>query len=108
MKLAILESPYAGDLKQNLAYARAAIRHSLSRGEAPLASHLLYAASGALDDDIAEQRALGIAAGQAWLAAVETVVVYADLGISPGMRAGIEAAKALGKPVVYRTIGWPP
>ena len=37
----IVESPYAGDIETNVAYARAALRDCLSRGEAPIASHLL-------------------------------------------------------------------
>lgn len=42
MRLVILESPYAGNIEKNVAYARACVRDSLSRGEAPIASHLLY------------------------------------------------------------------
>jgi hypothetical protein len=41
MRWVILESPYAGDVEANVAYARAAVRDSLMRGEAPIASHLL-------------------------------------------------------------------
>ena len=42
----ILESPYAGDIERNVKYARMAVRDSLSRGEAPIASHLLYTQEG--------------------------------------------------------------
>ena len=42
----ILESPYAGRVEENVAYARAAVRDSLLRGEAPIASHLLYTSRG--------------------------------------------------------------
>jgi len=70
MKRVILESPYAGDtaedVERNLTYAREALRDSLLRGEAPIASHLLYTQKGVLDDRIREERALGIAAGLAW------------------------------------------
>lgn len=38
----VLESPYSGDIKGNTKYARMALRDSLARGEAPIASHLLY------------------------------------------------------------------
>src|SRR5690606_3550939 len=41
-RLVILESPYAGNIDLNIDYARAAVRDSLSRGESPIASHLLY------------------------------------------------------------------
>ena len=43
MRRVIVESPYAGDVERNIAYVRAAMRDCLMRGEAPLASHLLYA-----------------------------------------------------------------
>lgn len=70
MKRVILESPYAGDtaedVERNLTYAREALRDSLLRGEAPIASHLLYTQKGVLDDRIREERGLGIAAGVAW------------------------------------------
>ena len=45
MVLVLLESPYAGYVERNLAYARACMRDCLLRGEAPFASHLLYAAN---------------------------------------------------------------
>lgn len=52
MKRVILESPYAGDVERNLTYARECVRDSLSRGEAPIASHLLYTQEGILKDEI--------------------------------------------------------
>jgi hypothetical protein len=54
----IVESPYAGDIVRNITYARRAVRDSVLRGEAPIASHLLFPA-GILDDDIPKERALG-------------------------------------------------
>jgi hypothetical protein len=59
----ILESPYAGDVEANMRYARAAMRDSLMRGEAPFASHLLYTQEGVLLDSVPEERTLGIEAG---------------------------------------------
>ena len=107
MKLAILESPFAGDVAENLRDARAALRDSLLRGEAPIASHLLYTQDGVLDDAVPVERQRGIAAGHAWMQAAELVAVYDDLGISNGMKDGIKAARGLGVPIVYRKIGWP-
>jgi hypothetical protein len=66
MKLVILESPYAGDVETNTTYARACVRDSLSRGEAPLASHLLYTQPGILRDDVPDERQRGMDAGLAW------------------------------------------
>lgn len=102
----ILESPYAGGVERNLRYLRRALRDSLLRGEAPFASHGLYTA--ALDDLDPGERSLGIRAGLAWGAAAEATVVYADLGISPGMRIGIDAAVAAGRPVETRYLGAEP
>lgn len=104
MKLTIIESPYAGDIPANERYARAAMADSLKRGEAPLASHLLYTQPGILDDTKPEERALGMTAGFAWGARAELVAVYEDLGISDGMREGIKRAMALNLPVEYRRI----
>jgi hypothetical protein len=102
----ILESPYAGNVDRNVRYARACIRDSILRGEAPFASHLLYTQAGILDDTVPEERALGIEAGLTWLKHVKKSVVYTDLGISSGMAKGIERAKAEGRDVEIRTIGW--
>jgi hypothetical protein len=104
MRRVILESPYAGSVAQNVAYARAAVRDSLLRGEAPIASHLLYTQPGVLKDDAADERRLGIEAGLAWRGIAEATVVYQDLGVSPGMRQGIAAAEAAGVPVEYRSL----
>lgn len=104
MRLVIIESPYAGDVEANVDYARAAVRDSLGRGEAPIASHLLYTQPGVLDDDKPEERQWGIDAGLAWRTVAEATIVYTDKGITKGMKYGIAKAEADGKPVEYRTL----
>lgn len=104
MKLVILESPYAGGVEANVEYARRCVRDSLLRGEAPIASHLLYTQRGILNDDIPGERQLGIDAGLAWRVVAQRSVVYTDRGISSGMAYGIQAAISAGLPVEYRTI----
>jgi hypothetical protein len=104
MKLVILESPFAGDVQANIEYARAAVRDSLARGEAPIASHLLYTQQGILDDDIPSERQWGIDAGLAWRGVSSGTVVYTDQGISRGMKYGIAKAIEDGKSVEYRTL----
>lgn len=104
MKLVILESPFAGDVEANIAYARRCVRDSLSRAEAPIASHLLYTQPGILNDDVESERQWGIDAGLAWSAAAAATVVYVDRGISRGMKYGIENAKAAGRAIEYREI----
>lgn len=104
--LVILETPYAPSngrtVAENEAYARACMRDSLLRGEAPIASHLLYTQPGVLDDTIPEQRRMGIQAGLAWGLVANLTACYVDNGISPGMREGIERAKAEGRPIELR------
>jgi hypothetical protein len=108
MKLVIIESPYAGNIEENVTYARRCVRDSLSRGEAPIASHLLYTQPGVLRDEIPEERKWGIEAGLAWRTVAEGTVVYFDYGTSSGMKYGIEDAIRCGRPIEYRTIGLNP
>ncbi len=104
MRRVIIESPYAGDVNVNIAYAKAAVLDCLVRGEAPYASHLFFTQDGLLDDTVPHERTLGITAGLVWGAAADATVVYIDRGISPGMRDGIRAAQELGRPVEFRRI----
>lgn len=104
MKRVIIESPFAGDVVSNIKYARACMRDSLMRNEAPLASHLLYTQDGILNDEFPNERALGIAAGFCWNKHAEMVAVYQDYGITPGMQQGINFAEQNGIPVEYRKI----
>lgn len=102
MRRVILESPFAVLYNDNIDYALRAMKHSLSLGEAPFLSHLLY--PQVLDDQLPEERALGIAAGLSWARVADATVVYTDKGVSQGMVEGIEAARKAGRPVEYRTI----
>lgn len=104
MRLVVLESPFAGDVTGNIEYARRCVRDALSRGEAPIASHLLYTQTGILNDLNAEERQWGIDAGLAWIKKADATVVYTDRGISSGMAYGIKAAQKAGVPVEYRSL----
>lgn len=99
-----MESPYAGSIEGNLAYARAAMRDCFQRGEAPFASHLLYTQRGVLDDTLLEERSLGIGAGLLWGAHAAKVVIYTDLGISSGMAAAIKQANQQDRVIAYRQV----
>lgn len=104
MRRVVLESPFAGDIKANVEYARACMHDCLLHNEAPIASHLLYTQPGILDDTIPEERNLGIEAGLVWGKCGEKSVVYIDRGISNGMRFGIERAKKDDRLVEFRTL----
>lgn len=100
----VLESPFAGDTPTNLAYARAAMRDSLMRGEAPFASHMLYTQPGVLEDSKEYERGVGIEANLEWMAGAQGVAVYIDRGITPGMSLGIKAAIRAGLDVEERSL----
>lgn len=102
MKRVILESPFSGEVDENIAYARQCVRDCLKRGEAPIASHLLFTQPDVLDDQNPEDRALGIQAGHAWFPVAEACVVYMDRGLSVGMQQGIKAALAASVPIERR------
>lgn len=104
MRLVIVESPYAGDIEANVEYARACVRDALARGEAPIASHLLYTQPGILRDEIDDERQWGIDAGLAWGSKADATVVYTDRGISTGMGYGINRATLEGRPIEYRSL----
>jgi hypothetical protein len=98
MKLVIIESPYAGDIEANVEYARTCMRDSLNRGEAPIASHLLYTQPGILRDEVPDERQWGIDAGLAWRRVAELAVFYVDRNWSGGMLAARK---------IYRDEGFP-
>ena len=114
----ILESPYAANaitlatVREHEEYGRRCLRDSLLRGEAPLASHLLYTqpidgfhdGGVVLNDAVPAERALGIEAGLAWGPLAEATVAYVDMGVSGGMLLGLERARAEHRPVEFRTL----
>ena len=103
-KITIIESPFAGEVEENLAYVREAMHDSLMRGEAPFASHALYTQAGVLDDTIEVERNLGIEAGFEFRKAAAFTAFYIDHGISSGMKWGARHAAEIGCPVVLRSL----
>jgi hypothetical protein len=108
MRRVILESPYNGDTDGNVTYARACVRDSLLRGEAPIASNLLYTQPVVLRDGVPSEREQGISASLAWGPVAEATVVYLDRGISPGMKLGIADAEGTGRLVEFRLLNGMP
>ncbi len=94
MTRVIIESPLAGNFVRNIRYARLCMFDCLERGEAPYASHLLY--PQVYNDRHPGQREAGIAAGLAWSAVAEVAAIYLDLGLSDGMKRGIERHRQNG------------
>ncbi len=104
MKLVIIESPYAGDIETNTDYARRCMRDSLERGEAPIASHLLYTQPGILCEEVPSERQWGIDAGLAWRKGAELSAFYIDRGWSRGMLAAKELLVREGRPYEERQL----
>lgn len=100
MRFVVIESPYSGDVERNTKYARAALLDSISRGETPVASHLLY--PQVLDDSDPKERELGMQLGWNLFNIFDAVAVYTDNGITPGMKAGIEISEKAGITIEYR------
>lgn len=103
--LVFLASPYSGRVIYNIDYARRCLKDSISRGEAPLAPHLLYTQPGVLDDSSPTERETGIQCGQEWLARADYCAFYIDLGISKGMETELSLASRLGKRIDVRLVG---
>jgi len=126
MDFVVLESPFAASTitlangvqyeslqADNVAYARACMHDCLvNHGEAPFASHLLYTQEGVLDDDVPDERRLGIEAGLEIGRSAKRRVFYVDRGFSSGMKWGFQFAQELGQECVLRQlrgdwdIGW--
>jgi hypothetical protein len=98
MKFICVASPYAGDVKKNIAFAKQACRYVMEQGHAFFAPHLLY--PQLLDDANPQERQSGIDMGLAILSRCDELWVCGDR-ISPGMAQEIEQAKTLGIPIQY-------
>lgn len=100
-----VESPYAGNVARNEAYARACVADCIKRGENPMASHLFFTQPGVLDDKKPDERKRGIELGFAWAEKVGAKsAFYVDLGVSGGMQAGILEAARVGRRIEFRTL----
>lgn len=107
MDLVLVESPYAGDVDNNVAYAKECVRDCLRRGEAPYASHLFFTQDGLLDDTVEHERALGIKAGLEWGRRAAKTAVYMDYGMSRGMVHGVLEALKINRPIELRRLRGP-
>ena len=99
----VLESPYAGAVRRNTAYARKCLLYSLEHDEAPFAGHLLY--TQVWNDLDPKERNAGIEADLCHIDVCDYLVVNVDYGTSSGMKRAIDYARSIGKPVMYRCPG---
>lgn len=99
-KLVYIASPYAGNVKRNLAFAKAAGLLAVKEGCTPIMTHLMYPAI--LNDDDPEERALGMLMDMSLVALCDELWCFDANGISKGMREEIACAEQHGIPVVTR------
>lgn len=110
MRRVYLESPFAGrgvdmsfakayDADKNITYAKHLCRFLALRGDAPFASHLF--ATQYLDDNVPEERKIGIETCLTWGVCAQATIVGVDRGITPGMLQGLERARAEGRSVEW-------
>ena len=95
MNRVFIASPYAGDTLTNCIYARAAVRDSFLRGEAPYCPHLAYTQIG---------REASLNAAKQFLAVCDILAVYEDKGVSAGMQGEIEFAITNNIPIQFRDL----
>lgn len=121
MDFVVVESPFATNTitlpngtqreilrEDNIAYACACLRDCLvNQGEAPFASHLLYTREGILDDDIPDERTMGIQAGFDIGRKARRRLFYVDRGFTAGMRLAYWFAQEIGQECVLRRLGAP-
>lgn len=104
MRRVVMESPYAGktqaEVDRNVAYARECLVDCLRKNESPLAGHLLY--TQVLEEGT--DRKLGLAAHLAWIECADDLIVYTDLGISPGMQEAIVLAQEHKAQIEFRKL----
>lgn len=95
----VIESPYAGNIVDNEAFALSMCAMAAKQGYAPFASHLFYPQF--LRESLPADRAVGLQCGMAWLEAADEVWVCTPygVGISPGMQLAITYAKFYDKPM---------
>lgn len=101
----VIESPYAGDMEENIKYARRCALDCAKRSEASMASHLYY--TQFLDDLVLADRELGIRLGLAWAARADAQVFYTDRGWSRGMIAALTIPSVPGRQIVFRSLNKP-
>ena len=107
MERVVIESPYAGksniDIEVNEIYGRFCMRDCLiNYNESPYASHLLYTQKFVLRDNVPEERKLGIGAGFVWRDVAEKTIFYIDLGMTSGMKQGIDDCEEKNVPYEVR------
>ena len=91
-----IASPYAGDVKKNIEFAKQACHYVINTGNAFFCPHLLY--PQVLDDNNPDERKIGIDNGKQFLLKCDELWAFGDR-ISCGMFEEIEFARENGIPI---------
>ena len=98
MPLVYVASPFSGAIEHNVDRARIYCRFAVSRGAIPIAPHLHYPQF--MDDDDADQRALGLRFALILLGKCDELWVFGDR-VSAGMVREIAKAKKRAMTIRY-------
>jgi hypothetical protein len=99
MKKVYIASPLRGNEEENIKNAIEYSRYAIMEcGVLPQTPHIFL--TRFLDDNVEEERALGIKAGMQLLEECDELWVFGDV-ISEGMQAEIARAQVLGIPIEY-------
>ncbi len=92
MKLVYICSPLRGDVERNIRKANGYCLFAATKSAVPIAPHVMF--TGFLDDNILEEREMGLAMGLELLKCCSELWAFGSR-VSAGMLAEIEAAKRL-------------
>ena len=92
-------SPYRGDVAANVAFAKRCCLDVIHAGEVPFAPHIYF--TQFLNDDIPQERELGIKCGLEILALCSAIWIFGEK-ITEGMCVEIDYAERHGVDVVYK------
>lgn len=98
-------SPYSGDIEKNIEFAKKCCRYVCTiKNEIPIAPHIYF--TQFLDDEIANERILGMDLGLELLPRCSAVWVFGGT-VTKGMAVEIEKANLIGIPVkfIFEDIG---
>lgn len=105
MQTCYICSPYRAkteaELDNHIDYAQELTRKAMAAGLAPITPHLYL--TQVTNDEIPEQRARGLEAGQALLLLCDCVIIGNRYGISAGMQAEIGLAEQQGVAIIAIT-----
>ena len=109
MQRVFLETPTSGNRDPEIyeRFAKACIRDSILRKEAPLSVFLLYKQPGILFDENPDEKTLGRLAASEWNKICTRIIVYKDLGVTKEMQRTIDDAIKEDCIVEYRTLNDP-